>query len=296
MSIMKDFRKAQMDQPKFNIGDEVAVSYERNNVRYKFGEVIALQAKRYVANNRWCYKVAFRAESRYAEAWFTGDEINRKEGADYNQPITPKLYLGQELIRKHDGKIFNVDSIEMHPPRLIPEMPTIMYTCTSFDGKYCNNIGENNIEDEFNLEGDKPDIGGEMVIAQAVKTLYHLTNSSRLKDIKKNGLRIEYAGDWSDQPAIYLADSVQQAAGYIGREPEGTDVILAIDMSKLDVNYLVMDDDAISQLEEGGRKYNTKDWKKSLRISHQVAYLKNIPASAITVLYEGIDENWQVPE
>lgn len=164
MSIMKDFRKAQMDQPKFNIGDEVTVSYERNNVRYKFGTVLELQAKRYVANNRWCYKVALRAESKYAEAWFTGDEINRKEGADYNQPITPKLYLGQELSRKHDGQIFNVDSIEMHPSTL-SEMPIIMYTCTSFDGRTHSHLGEHSIEGEFNLEGDKPDVGGEMVIA-----------------------------------------------------------------------------------------------------------------------------------
>jgi hypothetical protein len=130
---------------------------------------------------------------------------------------------------------------------------------------------------------------------QAAMTFYHATGNSRVKDILKRGLLIEHAGDWSDQPAIYLAGSIEQAAGYFGRDAEDTDAVLAIDGNQLDQNYLVMDDDAMNQMSETGKKYNPKDWKKSLKLTNQVAYLKNIPKSAVSLLYGDIGEDWEIP-
>jgi RNA:NAD 2'-phosphotransferase (TPT1/KptA family)/GNAT superfamily N-acetyltransferase/ADP-ribose pyrophosphatase YjhB (NUDIX family) len=143
-------------------------------------------------------------------------------------------------------------------------------------------------EEEIRLKpGAKVGVRGKTRTATG-KKFYHGTKKKNLDDILKNGLKVEMSEahtEWGR--AIYLACDAYTAANYEGMHGGGEPwAILEIDGSKLNEYYMRPDDYDFPDLwEQAGRKENWahQTWQTSLKVSCQIAYLADIPASAIKV-------------
>lgn len=142
---------------------------------------------------------------------------------------------------------------------------------------------------------------GEFKTASKIPTLYHGTSRQNLDNILKMGLKGEYRNHHSDihneyAHAIYLASDAHTAANYAGMHDVSQDdwIVLKIDSEKLNESSLAPDDYELPDLMDQGRvsRYYTNlygsdwsafPWQVSLKVCGQVAYLEDIPPTAISV-------------
>jgi GNAT superfamily N-acetyltransferase len=164
-------------------------------------------------------------------------------------------------------------------------------------------ISDSQYKENYKLNGQRTYSKTGKVAAKKPKFLYHGTSKSNLDSVLKDGLQLKFDNssfEWGK--AIYLAcDKITASsyAGHKGIKPEDW-VTLQIDTAKLSEYYLRPDDYDFPDLwsrgsmEEGygipaeiKKEYGnwaTCPWEISLQYTCQVAYLADIPPSAITVL------------
>jgi len=148
------------------------------------------------------------------------------------------------------------------------------------------------------------------------KYLYHGTKKKNLDDILKNGLRVEFNEsniEW--QKATYLACDTYTAANYAGHKGAKSEdwAVLQIEISKLREDLLRPDDYDFPDMwgrdsmheevnaeiaplkEEFGDNWADVPWEVSLQVCCQVAYLGDIPPTAIKVIptqFPSLEYSW----
>lgn len=113
--------------------------------------------------------------------------------------------------------------------------------------------------------------------------LYHCTPADNLANIQAHGLDPQFS-KWSQ--AVYLAGDEAHAMGYDGHHKQTESVMLAIDVSKLDMSKLGPDDVDLPDCLGDPDEWVNFDWQESIKICGQCCYHDVIPPSAISYRLE----------
>jgi hypothetical protein len=108
--------------------------------------------------------------------------------------------------------------------------------------------------------------------------LYHCTPLSNLDKIAKHGLDPSYS-KWSD--CVYLAGDEAHAQAYDRHHGVQDTIMLAIDISALDINKLKPDNVDLPDCLNDPDDWEQYDWKESLQICGQCCYDGVIPPFSI---------------
>lgn len=115
--------------------------------------------------------------------------------------------------------------------------------------------------------------------AAGFTTLYHCTPLGNFDNIKENGLDPRFS-KWSQ--AVYLAGDELHAEGYDGHHKQDRSVMLAVDLSKLDISKLGPDDVDLPDCLDEPDDWITFSWQESIQICGQCCYHGVIPPEAIS--------------
>lgn len=121
--------------------------------------------------------------------------------------------------------------------------------------------------------------------------LFHCTPVSRLAGIQSEGLLPQCSE--SSLKAVFLSDCQFLAEGYAGQRPGEEHVVLAVELTALDVEQLGPDNYELQDwLDEhpGGEadhpgltRWDDATWAQSLQLCNQVAYWGRVPPAALSV-------------
>jgi RNA:NAD 2'-phosphotransferase (TPT1/KptA family)/8-oxo-dGTP pyrophosphatase MutT (NUDIX family)/ribosomal protein L32 len=258
---------------------------EEQEIRMKPGATVKVQGKArtaaedpdyYMTEGCGIYAVDF-ARKNGGEIYI----LSAERGEEWSEEIP---YEVTHAFVKKDGKTFDVRG-ERTPDKMAWELSMGEYsvkgpwTPDAFEAKF---MGDTD---------DKPLFGNTAAKIATNKKFYHGTKKKNLDAIMKEGLKVDKSEAHTEwHHAIYLACDVYTAKNYEGMHGGGEPwVIFEIDGRKLNENYMRPDDYDFPDIwDQEGREENWahQTWQTSLKMSCQIAYLADIPPTAIKV-YQG---------